>query len=360
MNRSPRIKNRTLKICSLASILLLGATSRCAFGFDFVTGAGDDGNGHVKRFDDATGLATSSFSAYGPSYTGGVRVAAGDVNGDGTPDIVTGAGPGVGSHVKVFDGNTDAEIRSFFAYGGGFTGGVYVAAGDVGGGSEYDIVTGSGNGGNTHVKVFNGADSSELYSFFAYPGVTVGEVRVAAGDVDGDHIDDIVTGLSTASHVKAFSGATGSEIRSFFAFPGFAGGVHVASGDVDGDGFSDIITGAGGGGSPHVKVFSGATGAELRNFIAYPGTIDELRVGAGDVDRDGFDDIITGLGPGAGPHVKVFSGATGAELRSFNAYDVSFSGGVYVAGITAPEPTSLLAVACVFAALPRRTRRLAA
>jgi hypothetical protein len=55
-----------------------------------------------------------------------VRVAAADVNGDGVADVITAAGPGGGPHVRVFDGQTNAELLSFFAYNPGFTGGVWV------------------------------------------------------------------------------------------------------------------------------------------------------------------------------------------------------------------------------------------
>ena len=44
------------------------------------------------------------FFAYGPTFFGGVRVGTGDINGDGTPDIITAAGPGAGPHIRVFDG----------------------------------------------------------------------------------------------------------------------------------------------------------------------------------------------------------------------------------------------------------------
>ena len=82
----------------------------------------------MKVFDGLTGAEIRSFFAYDPSFAGGVRVASGDVNGDGSVDIVTGAGPGATPHVKAFDGMTGAEFRSFLAGPAGFGGGVYVGA----------------------------------------------------------------------------------------------------------------------------------------------------------------------------------------------------------------------------------------
>jgi VCBS repeat-containing protein len=119
---------------------------------------------------------------------------------------------------------------------------------------------------------------------------------------------------------------------SFFAYdPLFAGGVHVAAGDVNGDGRADIVTGAGAGGGPHVKAFDGMTGVEIRSFFAYdPLFAGGVQVGAGDVNGDGRADIVTGAGPGGGPHVKVFDGVTGGLLMSFFAYDPAFLGGVFV------------------------------
>src|SRR5262249_19127467 len=62
------------------------------------------------------GSLKTSFLAYGSAFLGGVRVAVGDVNGDGVPDIVTAAGPGGSPHVKVFNGTDFSLLYSFFAY----------------------------------------------------------------------------------------------------------------------------------------------------------------------------------------------------------------------------------------------------
>ena len=66
-------------------------------------------------------------------FTGGVRVAVGDVNGDTVPDLITGAGVGGGPHVKVYDGSNGDLIRSFLAWEAAYTGGINVAAGDTDG-----------------------------------------------------------------------------------------------------------------------------------------------------------------------------------------------------------------------------------
>jgi len=54
-------------------------------------------------------------------------VAASDLDGDERAEILAGAGPGAGPHVKRFDGLTLAELDSFHAYSAGFPGGAFVA-----------------------------------------------------------------------------------------------------------------------------------------------------------------------------------------------------------------------------------------
>src|SRR5207248_11335793 len=111
-------------------------------------------------------------------------------NGDGVSDIITAPGPGGDGLAKVFDGRTGAELTEFQPYPG-WGGGIFVAAGDINGDGKADIITGADAGGGPHVKGFSGAEGPLLASFMAFAPTFGGGVRVAAGDVNGDGRDDI-------------------------------------------------------------------------------------------------------------------------------------------------------------------------
>jgi hypothetical protein len=319
-----------------------------------VTGTGVGGGSHVIAYGDADHdghpeAITTSFLAADPGFLGGVRVASCDVTGDGIPDLVTGAGPGGGPEVRVFDGVTGSPIPgplgSLFAYDPAFTGGVYVACGDVDDDGTPDIVTGAGEGGSPQVRVFSGLTGDQIGgpvgSFLPYsPGFT-GGVRVAVCHLDSDGQADIVTGVGPggAAHVQAFSSATGALVHpalSFFAYdPGFTGGIYVACATLSGQRFG-IVTGAGAGGGPHVQAFrlnqlSIPPLNVVASFFAYDaGFTGGVTVAAVDYDNDGVAEIVTGTGAGGAPHVRVFDGATLGVLQEFFAYDPGFVGGVFV------------------------------
>ncbi|MFO0807974.1 MAG: beta-1,3-glucanase family protein [Gemmataceae bacterium] len=298
-------------------------------------GAGASGGPYVHAFN-ADGSLRFQLLPYPVTFSGGVRVATGDLDGDGIDDIVTAAGPGGGPHVRAFSGVDGHVLLNFFAYDKSFTGGVFVAVGDVDGDGRDDIVTGADAGGGPHVKVFSGTRGAELMSFFAYDAAFSGGVRVAVGDLNGDGRNDLILGAGPGGgpHVRVVSGVDGASLASLFAYDkAFTGGVYVAAGDINGDGHADIITGAGFGGGPNVKAFSGRDGAPLRNYFAYATNFTGgVRVGSLDIDGDGFADIVTGAGPGGGPDVRVRSGATAGDLANLFAFDPAFLGGIYVGG----------------------------
>jgi hypothetical protein len=301
-----------------------------------VTGADAGGGPEVKLFDRRTGTIKLDFYAYAPAFTGGVRVALADVNGDGTPDVITAPGPGGGPDIRIFDGVTGQKIGEFNAYSAFFSGGVFLAAGDMNGDGRAEIVTAPDAGGGPDVRVFDPASGQTVQEFMAYAPAFTGGVRVAVGDINGDGVGDIITapGAGGGPEVKAFSGLNASVFRDFMAYdPNFTGGVYVAAGDTNGDGKADIVTGAGGGGGPHVKVFSGADNSVLQSFFAYDASFaGGVRLGVLDLNGDGKADIVTGGGAGAAVPVKVFDGTNHALLDSFFAYDQRFLGGVFVGG----------------------------
>ena len=113
-----------------------------------ITGTGPGAPGEVRTFraDGAwTGLA---FRPYGLSFTGGVRVASCDVDGDGLDEIVTGPGPGIAPVVKVWKvvGTTARQFASFQSGGKRDVSGLFVACGDVDGDGRAEVVVGAGRG----------------------------------------------------------------------------------------------------------------------------------------------------------------------------------------------------------------------
>jgi hypothetical protein len=348
LNGTPTTEGQFALTVNVTSAATGGCTGTRAYtlfvrrGPFFVAAAG--GLSPRVRSFDSTGAMTGAFFAEDPSYAGGIRVAMGDVNGDGVDEIITTAGRDAPtSTVRIVDGVTGSELRRFDAYAFASPGGTYVAAGDVNGDGLADIVTGR-DGAPPEVKVFDGRTGAVLSDFFAYPPPSFGGVRVAVGDVDADGFADIITGSMPGGppEVRIFTG-TGVLMSSFMAYsPLFFGGVYVAAGDVDGDGRADIVTGADAGGGPHVMAFSGVDLHVLRSFFAYtPFFTGGVRVAAGDVDGDGRAEIITGGGPGGGPHVRVWSGATGAEVTGLFAFESTFAEGVFVAG---PSAQSRMAI----------------
>ena len=213
-----------------------------------LVGAGN--SGVVKVIDGFTGVAKATIQAFPVGYKAGVRVATGDVNGDGVSDIITAPGPNGATTLRVFDGTNGTKLLGQlgeFAHGMPLAGGVTVAAGDVNGDNKADIIVGAGvgTGAQPHVRVFSGLDRAVLSEFQAFPNATHG-VTVAVGDVSGDATPEIIVaaGAGGPGQVRSFTPA-GSLLNTYSLPSGWAGGVSVAMGDINHDGKDDIIVGAG-------------------------------------------------------------------------------------------------------------------
>lgn len=307
----------------------------------FAVGAGPGSLPLVKVYD-YDGQLKAEFLAFSAKFGGGVRVALGDVTGDGVQDILCAAGPGGGPHVRVFDGVSLSEVHSFFAYGPNFTGGVYIAAGDINFDGIDDVILGAGEGGGPHVRVLYGHNFADMFNFFPYPATFTGGVRVAAGRVNNDVFADIIMGAGPGGgpHVRIYSGSNLALLGDFFAFdPAFTGGVFVTAQNVSTLGDANVIVSAGAGGAPLVRAFPGAAFRGVphlppqsqQDFDAYSADFSGgVRVATVDINGDSIDDYVTGAGPGGGPHVRMLNGVTLEEIDSFFALEPDFAGGLFV------------------------------
>jgi hypothetical protein len=275
---------------------------------------------------------------------------AGDVNGDGHADLIIGApyddnnGEDSGS-ARIFSGANGAILYTFNGDSAGDLFGLSVSnAGDVNRDGYADLVVGALgddiNGVDSgSARVFSGADGALLYSFSGdSAGDQFGRSVSGAGDVNGDGYPDIIVGADTddsngadSGSARIFSGATGAILYTFNGdSAGDSFGLSVSgAGDVNRDGYADVIVGAAhadnnGESSGMARVFSGADGAILHTFNG-DSAGDQFGIsvsGAGDINRDGSADLIVGawrsdLNAYDSGSARVFSGANGATLHSF-------------------------------------------
>ncbi|MBI4779057.1 S8 family serine peptidase [Candidatus Falkowbacteria bacterium] len=294
-----------------------------------------NGMASLIKITDQDGKKDNEFYAYDNKFKGGVSLTAGDINRDGQEEIITAAGLGGGPHIRMF--NLSGElVGQFFAFSNNFRGGVNLAVADVNNDGSDEIIAVQASDGNSEIKIFNGRGQL-LSSFYAYDNKFKGGLNIAAGDIDGDGEAEIITGLAAGKipEVRIFK-AAGILQGQFLAYPKtFRGGVKVTAASVrsgSGSHRADIVTAPEKGGGPHIKFFDGK-GNLLSHFFAFNsnfrGGVDLAKA---DVDNDGLDEIIAAAGPGGAPHVRVFK-VSGKIVGSFYAYEESFNKGVNVGGI---------------------------
>ncbi len=243
--------------------------------------------------------------------------------------LLLGAGPGYGNpaemEVKTPDGVGGGPLLKPFAanrYG------TNVGAGDIDGVGLDELLAGPGPGPvlGPQVRGFGaGGKAIQKVNFFAYGSLRYG-VRPTVGEIDGDGYGEIVTGAGAGSlfgpHVRAFDydgvKVVSNSRVSYYAYETLRYGVRVAVGEIDGDGYGEVLTGPGPGAifGPHIRGFdydgSAVKGIGKVSFMAFPTGSYGASVSAGDIEsdgvggyRDGYDEIVVGPGPDPRAYAEV-------------------------------------------------------
>ncbi len=284
---------------------------------EIIVGRGPaSGNDTEVFIYDEKGELKTSFSAYDAGVRYGVNIASGDIDGDGVYEVITAKGPAYKNDttIKVFDGSGEEKL-SFVAFDRKRFG-ANVAAGDIDGdGSDEILVSlGPGQGYKPIIRAFDSKGvmicELEIYDVVKIPNKKPTTIRnglkIGSGDFDGDRLDEILVGLAPLKDYKAcmtvlefIPGKSSFVQHTWLIMPYRSnGGINVASCDIDGDGKDEIITGPGPrkhAGST-LKVFSGNWESLLTISLFDTGY--GLNVASGDVFGTSRDFVIAAPGPG--------------------------------------------------------------
>lgn len=311
---------------------------------------GSSGSAHV--ISGATGLVIHSVHGDSSSDQLGRFVGCvGDVDGDGRDEFIVGApfDDGVGSNsgmARVYDGATGDELYSVFGDAAVDEFGIAVAgAGDVNGDGLPDVIVGAHQDalGSGYARIFNGATGGVIRTL---SGITddssFGRSVAGLGDLDGDGFGEVVVGAFVDSTVGinrgrayVFAGSTGALMHTFQGNKDHDWfGWSVANlGDLDGDGLNDIGVGAygvdaGADAAGRAYAYSSADWSLISTVDG--GFVNEnlgWRLdGTGDVNGDGFGDYIVGAPFEVEGRALLVSGPDGSVIQEIKG---SASGDIF-------------------------------
>lgn len=258
---------------------------------EIVIGTGVGSDPLVKIFTDQ-GTLLAQFNPYPASRKIGVAVATGDVDGDGTAEILT-IPAASAAQVRIFKYSASSRkvtvVTQSFVYPTAAHNGFTIETGDLNLDGKAEFIVAARTNGST-VSTFRVTSDKKivrLLKFSPYNYTFATGITTAVGDVNGDGRGDILTtaGPNYYSHVKAFTTA-GKLIAGFLpASTAYRGGVDLTTFDVNGDGRDEVITATYGTGDPGIRTFrySGATKtfSRIQSYFVFPRTMqDGLRIDA--------------------------------------------------------------------------------
>lgn len=248
---------------------------------DYIGGTGPGVPNRITILDGVTHQEFASWQPFESSFTGGVYVAVGDFDKNGFAEIVVTPDEGGGPIVAIFNGGGGQIARFYGIADPDFRGGARVALGDINADGSPDLVVSAGFLGGARIAIYNGKDVANgagiprtlVPDFFAFEDSLRNGAFVAVGDVNKDGYADIAFGGGPdgAPRVRIVSGkallaagpfgslddvASTVQIANFFVGDKkLRGGVRVAMRDVDADGRADLITGSGEGELSRVRIY---------------------------------------------------------------------------------------------------------
>lgn len=267
-----------------------------------------------------------------PGYTGGLVLATGDVTGDGVYDTIVAPSANASANILVISGSTGGIFSSFIVFPG-YQGGINLSVGDINGDGSNEIIAASNGFAPGTVGVFNGKGTRNFFNFYPYGSQYLGAVTVTAIDTNGDGKYEIATGTGAgvAPHVKVFNDRM-QTLASFYAFSvNYTAGINLAAGDLNNDGRQELIVATNGGVQATVKVFNPLNPAQVRQTSVFPGFTGKIDIGVVNYRNNGQLAIVVGAGAGAQPAVSILNGLNFAIIDAYFAFEESFRGGVSVA-----------------------------
>ena len=313
-----------------------------------ILGAGTDGgalvayttNGGVQ-YNASTAFRSELVAFLGANPTD-VRTSVGDVDGDNVQDFAIATGAGGITRFAVISGDQSRFIippTLPFRGSEDFTGGAFVTAGDIDNDGRDDVIVTPDQGGGPRVVIFSFKQSVGTYVLADFIGIGDvnfrGGARTAMGDINNDGKEDlaVAAGFGGGPRVAIYDGSTfflpgrTRLVSDFFAFPGsdatsLRNGVWIAMGDINADGFSDLVFGGGPGGAARVYSLNGRTlvtngitaaySAPLSNFFVGNDSAGRsgVRVTVKNVDGDKREDIVTGSGEFSLGRIRVYRGSS--------------------------------------------------